>query len=205
MFSGKTSELLRLVERQQIAKRRCVLIRYSKGTRSLSPLTPDDRYSTDCVATHHGQQMPAVSATTLRSVLPECLNYDVVGIDEGQFFPDVVDVADELANYGKVVIIASLDGTFERLPFPSRVLDLVARAEHVVKLHAVCSVCGGNAPFSKRLSQEKDVQVIGGADKYIAVCRACHHAADATPKQMPAGRVAPAQVLPAVGSTIRMW
>lgn len=135
----------------------------------------DDRYSTECVATHHGQQMSAISAAVLAEVHSECCDYDVIGIDEGQFFPDIVEFSEEMANRGKMVVIAALDGTFERLPFPNRVLDLIAQAEHVVKLQAVCSECGASAPFSKRISAETNVQLIGGADKYVAVCRRCYH------------------------------
>ena len=108
--------------------------------------------------------------------LPQALidAHDVIGIDEGQFFPDIVEWSDKQANRnGKQVIIAALDGSFQRKPF-GRVLELVPCAESVVKLNAVCMNCGADAPFSARISAETELEVVGGADKYIAACRACH-------------------------------
>src|SRR5690349_15640390 len=96
------------------------------------------------------------------------LSYDVVGIDEGQFFPDTTQFCELLAQRGKIVIVAALDGTFERKPFGA-VLELLPLAETVTKLSAVCMGCYRPAAFSKRLGAETEVKVIGGADKYIAV------------------------------------
>jgi len=79
-----------------------------------------------------------------------------------------------MANKGKVVLIAALDGTFQRKPFPN-ILELVPLAENVTKLNAVCMSCFGEAAFSKRTSEEDSLEVIGGADKYMAVCRGCYH------------------------------
>jgi len=101
-------------------------------------------------------------------------DYDVIGIDEGQFFPDIVDWYEMMANCGKMVMVAALDGTFQRKPF-ANILELVPLAEYVVKLHAVCMNCFGEGSYSKRICQEKEVEVIGGADKYMAVCRRCFH------------------------------
>jgi thymidine kinase len=110
--------------------------------------------------------------------------YDVVGIDEGQFFPDLLHFVELWANLGKIVIVAALDGTFQRKPF-GNVLSLVPLAESVTKLNSVCMMCYADAPFTRRLTSETEVEVIGGADKYIAVCRACFHttpqAEDTTP------------------------
>ena len=75
-----------------------------------------------------------------------------------------------MANCGKMVMVAALDGTFQRKPF-ANILELVPLAEYVVKLHAVCMNCFGEGSYSKRICQEKEVEVIGGADKYMAVCR----------------------------------
>ena len=81
---------------------------------------------------------------------------------------------EKAANLGKIVIIAALDGTFQRKPF-GKVLNLVPCSESVTKLSAVCVLCQDDAAFSVRLSNETAVEVIGGADKYIAVCRTCYH------------------------------
>ncbi len=86
-----------------------------------------------------------------------------------------MEISDKLAAAGKIVIISALDGTFQRKPF-GRILELVPLAEQVIKLNAVCAVCGKDASFSQRLSCEKKVELIGGEDMYRPVCRACFNA-----------------------------
>uniref|UniRef100_A0A8C7X6T1 Thymidine kinase n=1 Tax=Oryzias sinensis TaxID=183150 RepID=A0A8C7X6T1_9TELE len=88
-------------------------------------------------------------------------------------FPDTVEFSEEMANLGKTVIVAALDATFQRKPF-GNILSLVPLAESVVKLHAVCMQCYREAAYTKRIGVEKEVEVIGGADKYQAVCRTCY-------------------------------
>ena len=88
-------------------------------------------------------------------------------------FPDIVDFCEMMANEGKTVIVAALDGTFQRKAFGS-ILNLVPLAESVVKLTAVCMECFREAAYTKRLGLEKEVEVIGGADKYHSVCRLCY-------------------------------
>lgn len=88
-------------------------------------------------------------------------------------YADLVPVCEEAANKGKIVIVSALDGTFQRKPFGA-VLDLVPKAEVVSKLTAVCMICFRDAAFSKRIVQcGSEVEVIGGTDKYISVCREC--------------------------------
>eukprot|EP00048_Salpingoeca_helianthica_P017586 m.238016 g.238016 ORF g.238016 m.238016 type:complete len:215 (-) comp21530_c0_seq1:292-936(-) len=162
MFSGKTTELLRRIRRFSLAQRTCLVVKYSKDT----------RYSQEGVSTHDRQVSEAVACSRLSEVQELAMKYGVIGIDEGQFFPDVVPFCETLANAGKSVIVAALDGTFQRKPFGS-VLELIPLAESVVKLSAVCMLCYADAPFSKRLGTETEIEVIGGADKYVAVCREC--------------------------------
>lgn len=163
MFSGKSTELMRRVRRFQIAQYTCMVIKYAKDT----------RYSKEQLATHDRHTMSAVSTCSLADVFTEALNCCVIGIDEGQFFPDVVEFCEEMANKGKTVIVAALDGTFQRKPFGD-ILNLVPLAESVVKLNAVCMECYREASYTKRLGAEKEVEVIGGADKYHSVCRLCY-------------------------------
>ena len=139
----------------------------------------DVRYDEEGIATHCGMKIPAtVSTTKLEEITNNILkeDYDVIGIDEGQFFPDVVTWAEKMANLGKVVVVAALDGTFQRKPF-GNILSLIPLAEEVTKLKAVCMNCFDEAAFSKRITSDDEgkVEVIGGADKYMAVCRACFH------------------------------
>ncbi|XP_077109582.1 thymidine kinase, cytosolic [Ranitomeya variabilis] len=163
MFSGKSTELMRRVRRFQIAQYKCMVIKYAKDT----------RYSTEQLATHDRHTMSAVSACNLSDVTMEALSCSVIGIDEGQFFSGVVEFCENMANRGKTVIVAALDGTFQRKAFGD-ILNLVPLAESVVKLNAVCMECYREASYTKRLGSEKEVEIIGGADKYHAVCRPCH-------------------------------
>lgn len=163
MFSGKSTELMRRVRRFQIAQYQCLVIKYAKDT----------RYSDNDMATHDKYTMAAVSASRLSNVLALALDAAVIGIDEGQFFPDTVDFCEDMANRGKTVIVAALDGTFQRKPF-GNILGLVPLAESVVKLNAVCMHCYKEAAYTKRLGSETEVEVIGGADKYHAACRSCY-------------------------------
>lgn len=124
--------------------------------------------------------------------------YDVIGIDEGQFYPDLVEMVDAFLRRGKVVVVSALDGDFRRKPF-GRILELIPMAvriqgsyifslfltifflsfsavfpqEKVTKLTAVCTFCGRDAPFTRRITTETEVEVIGGSDKYVSSCRAC--------------------------------
>jgi thymidine kinase len=132
----------------------------------------DTRYS-DKMTTHDRTMIEALPCEKLSDALEASADYEVIGIDEGQFFPDLVEMTEQWASAGKVVICAALDGDFLRRPF-GRVLELVPLAESVTKLSAICQVCFGPASFSKRLGAETALEVIGGADKYIATCRRCH-------------------------------
>jgi thymidine kinase len=165
MFSGKSTELLRRIRRCNVVGRKALVIKYAKDT----------RYSKDKLATHDQQLWDAVAVGNLADVDSRTTDaYDVIGIDEGQFFPDIVPFCENAANAGKTVIVAALDGTFQRLPF-GHILELIPKAESVTKLTAVCMICRKEAAFSKRISAETAVEVIGGSDKYIAACRHCYN------------------------------
>jgi len=164
MFSGKSTELIRRLKRYKVAKYEVLIIKYAK----------DVRYDELSIATHDKQTlMASEAATSLTDLTNKADDYDVIGIDEGQFFPDIM-WAETMANKGKIVLIAALDGTFQRKPF-ANVLELVPLAENITKLNAVCMNCFGEAAFSKRITDENSLEVIGGADKYMAVCRKCYH------------------------------
>ncbi|KAL1140870.1 hypothetical protein AAG570_000798 [Ranatra chinensis] len=164
MFSGKTSEMIRRLQRYRLAGYKCLVIRYAHDT----------RYSSDSVATHDGFTEPAVQATRLNKDVGQlALQYSVIGIDEGQFFPDIIEFCDWLADQKKIVVVAGLDGTYQRVGF-GNFLSLIPLAESVVKLSAVCMSCSRSAPFTKRISNDTEVEVIGGVDKYMAVCQMCY-------------------------------
>eukprot|EP01051_Picozoa_sp_SAG22_P005483 SAG22_NODE_327_length_12278_cov_10.550209_4_plen_414_part_00 len=170
MFSGKSSELQRRLRRFAVAKKRVLMVKYQGDTRY------DDGSTT---TTHDRLQHPAMAVARLADVpLAATDDADVIGIDEASFLPDIVEFCEAQANRGKTVIVASLDGTFQRQAF-GRVCELVPLAEEVVKLTAVCTGCGKPAAFSRRLDQTStEVEDIGGAEKYDAVCRSCFFASE---------------------------
>ena len=119
--------------------------------------------------------MQAVACLQLEHLLKGNLadQFSVIGIDEGQFFPDTVSFTERMANLGKTVIVAALDGSYQRTGFGD-ILNLIPLSESVIKLTAVCMNCFDEASFTKRIGLEKELEVIGGAEKYMAVCRKCY-------------------------------
>lgn len=156
---------MRRLKRYQFAKHSVLIIKYQH----------DVRYDKDSIATHDRQLMSAVSCVELRALEKnlDLSQFSVVGIDEGQFFPDTVSFAESMASSGKTVIVAALDGSYRRIGFGD-ILNLIPLAESVIKLTAVCMICFNEASFTKRIGNEKELEVIGGAEKYMAVCRACY-------------------------------
>jgi len=173
MFSGKSTELIRRLKRYQVAKYQVLIIKYAK----------DVRYDVLNISTHDKQTLPAICATSLTDLTKQAENFDVIGIDEGQFFPDIA-WAEEMANLGKIVLISALDGTYQRKPFEN-IMQIIPLAESVNKLSAVCMNCFGEGSFSKRITAEESLEVIGGADKYMAVCRKCFHSSGVTEATSP--------------------
>jgi thymidine kinase len=166
MFSGKSEELIRRLKRARIAKQRVAC--YKPDI--------DLRYHRTAIASHSSQTHEASTVRTvedLRAVLfPQLNEVDVVGIDEVQFFsPEVIPLTVELIHLGKRVLIAGLDTTFEALPF-GPVPHLMAIADTVTKLSAVCMVCGQPAIHTQRLGASQELVIVGAAGMYEARCRA---------------------------------
>ncbi|KAJ6235446.1 thymidine kinase [Anaeramoeba flamelloides] len=160
IFSGKTSELIRRINRFSYASKKCMILKFSE----------DSETEKKSFKTHSGYLYKALATDTLNRVAEQVKEFQVIGIDDGQFFPEIADFADRLANEGKVVVIAALDGTFERKPFEC-ITTLIPRCENLVKLGSVCMVCYKEGSFSKRITKEKQVKLLGGTEKYISVCR----------------------------------
>ncbi len=172
MFSGKTEELLRRIRRTQIAR---------KKIQTFKPRI-DDRYGLGRVASHNGVSHDDVHVVADAAELLRLVDADteVVAIDEIQFFDaDIVDACDELANQGKRVIVAGLDQDFRGEAF-GPMPELLARAERVSKLHAICVVCGASASRTQRLIDgrparyDEPIILVGGSESYEARCRTCH-------------------------------
>jgi thymidine kinase len=167
MFSGKSEELIRRLKRAQIARLRVV---------SFKP-DIDLRYQPDAIASHSAQTIEAVAVRDverMRAVLfPVLDTIDVVGIDEAQFFDGtLVGLAMELVQAGKRVLLAGLDTTFAGEPF-APIPELMAIADEVLKLSAVCMVCGAPAIHTQRLGTSQQLVVVGATGVYEARCRAC--------------------------------
>jgi thymidine kinase len=163
MFAGKSTELIRRTRRYARTKKNVLVIKYKADT----------RYSVESVSTHDRLEHRAESCSMLSEVNHLLDNVDVVAIDEGQFFPDLLSFADRVANSGRVVIIACLDADFLRAPFGD-VCHLVPRAELITKLTAVCNRCTADAAFTLRTTSATQQELIGGAEMYEPVCRSCH-------------------------------
>ena len=164
MFSGKTEELIRLIRRAQFAK---------QPVQVFKPKI-DDRYSADHVASHNKSLVPSVvierAAEIMHYLRPDT---KVVGIDEAQFFDnELVDIATELADRGLRVIIAGLDTNWKAEPFEP-IPALMAIAESVHKLQAVCMVCGEAASRTQRLVANQSEILVGDNTAYEARCRKC--------------------------------
>jgi thymidine kinase len=178
MFSGKTDELIRRVKRALFARQR---------VQAFKPRI-DDRYDATRIVTHEKISVEALAVANSESlearVTDDC---DVVAIDEAQFFDSgIVEVADRLAARGLRVIVAGLDQDYRGRPFHP-MPELMAIAEEVTKVHAVCTVCGSTASRSQRLLPEGETVLVGGSDAYEARCRSCFVARDAPRTVIPEG------------------
>ena len=165
MFSGKTEELLRRLRRAELAGQ---LIFIAK------PAT-DNRYAVSQVVSHDAREMPSSVLHLAREIPELAADAQVIGIDEAQFFDEeLVQVAQQLALSGKRVVIAGLDMDFRGLPF-GPIPGLLAVAEYITKVHAICPHCGNLATHSYRLVADESQVMIGAKDSYEPRCRLCYN------------------------------
>ncbi|BDD05339.1 thymidine kinase [Aureibacter tunicatorum] len=163
MFSGKTEELIRRLKRAKLAKQHVEI--FKPGI--------DKRYHEENIVSHNNNAIRSTPVDFAGDILLLALDSDVVGIDEAQFFDDgIVDVVEKLARSGKRVILAGLDMDFKGRPF-GPMPQLMAMAEFVTKVHAVCMQCGGVANFSYRSVASDEKVLLGETDSYEARCRTC--------------------------------
>lgn len=161
MFSGKTEELIRRLKRARIARQQVEI--YKPAV--------DARYSETDVVSHDENAIPSTPVHNAEQILLLASEADVIGIDEGQFFDNtLVEVCGKLARSGKRVIIAGLDQDFRGNPFEP-IPNLMAVAEFVTKLHAVCMVCGAPANHSQRLQAKGNRVLLGAGEAYEPRCR----------------------------------
>ncbi|MFD0931980.1 thymidine kinase [Psychroflexus salinarum] len=164
MFSGKTEELIRRLKRAKFAKQKVEIFKPQI----------DRRYDDEEVVSHDENSIrstPVPAAANIRLLADSC---DVVGIDEAQFFDDeIVSVCNDLANRGVRVIVAGLDMDFKGNPF-GPMPNLMATAEYVTKVHAVCTRTGNLAQYSFRKSTKEDLVLLGETDEYEPLSRAAY-------------------------------
>lgn len=164
MFSGKTEEIIRRLKRAEIARQRVEIFKPALDTRY---------HIEDIVSHNHQNRIRSTPVESSSSILLLAGDAQVVGIDEAQFFDEgITEVAERLANCGVRVIIAGLDMDFIGAPF-GPMPALLARAEHITKLHAICARCGGLASYSFRKTGDGAQILLGEQDVYEARCRAC--------------------------------
>ena len=167
MFSGKTEELIRRLRRAQFANQTIAIFKPSV----------DKRYSEVEVVSHDFHKITSTPISKAVEMLSVGEDVQVVGVDEAQFFDEsLVDVCQQLADRGKRVIVAGLDTDYLGKPFGPMPM-LMAVAEDVQKVHAICVRCGRLANHSHRLSRDKGLVVLGEKDVYEPLCRECYNAA----------------------------
>ena len=165
MFSGKTEELIRRLKRAKIAKQRVEIYK---------PCI-DTRYSDTEVVSHDQNAIQSTPVESSQNIILMAGDADVIGIDEAQFFDNgIIEVCNTLANQGYRVIIAGLDMDFRGIPF-GPMPQLMAIADDVTKVHAICVRCGAPAYISHRLVAGEKQVLLGETDKYEPICRCCYN------------------------------
>ena len=167
MFSGKTEELIRRLNRAKIARLKVEI--FKPGV--------DTRYDEEDVVSHNENAIKSTPINSAEQILLYANDVDVVGIDEAQFFDDQLgEVCNKLANNGIRVIVAGLDMDFQGKPF-GPIPHLMAIAEYTTKVHAICIRCGNLAQYSHRTIKGDDLVVLGETESYEPLCRLCYNEA----------------------------
>ena len=164
MFSGKSEELIRRLNRARIARQKVQVFKPAI----------DVRYTAEEIASHSGLKHLSRPVTTTAEMMEHVeADTQVIGIDEGQFFDmELIDAVNELARCGKRVIVAGLDQDYTGKPFEP-MPQLLSVAEFITKTHAICVKCGGTANYSQRTVESEARVEVGASDKYEARCRRC--------------------------------
>jgi len=184
MFSGKTSELIRLVDRRRIAGKKCLVIKHINDNRfdNLVNSRPQTNNNNPCnhhITTHSEITYYKCDIVHIDNLFDENLiqrihqNYQVVGIEEGFFFKRINEFCNTLANNGIEVIVATLESSYKQQLF-KEIGELIANSEKVIKLHSVCMRCKkSKASFNIRLVNSNEEILVGGQGEYQSVCRKC--------------------------------
>lgn len=173
MFSGKTTELMRIYNRYKICEIPCVVINHNNDQERWNDVKE--------MATHNGEKCPCIYVNNLKEILQIVDKYDIFLINEGQFFEDLYDIVNILVNmHKKRLYVCGLDGDFKRRKF-GKILDIIPLSDNVRKLKAICKKCKKrDAIFTHRLNSKIDSQIeIGDCNKYTSLCRSCYNLVNA--------------------------
>lgn len=164
MYSGKTDHLIGVLKRARGTHKKYICLGYAE----------DNRYSDgSCISTHELQQHECIPCHKIYDVFDKIKDFDVIAIDEGQFFPDLVEACCELRDIGKQVYVSALSGDFRMEPFPV-ISRLISKTDDIKFLKAWCSFCGKDAGFSLRTVRSEETILIGSTSCYKAVCYDCY-------------------------------
>ena len=164
MFSGKSTRLIETIRKSVYKNKKSIMIKF----------IGDQRYSKKSeVVTHDLIKYDSIECSNLTDSFDTIKNYDIIGVDEGQFFPDLVENSEKLAQLNKTVIIAALNGDFRMEPFPV-IARIIPKADKIKLLKAYCFNCHRDAKFSLRIVQSNETVLIGAGEAYKPACRECH-------------------------------
>ena len=164
MFSGKSTRLIGVIRKFTYKAKKTIMVKFFA----------DKRFTEKSeVVTHDLLKYDSIECKNLREHFDKLKNYDIIGIDEGQFFPDLVEVCEELALMKKTVIIAALNGDFRMEPFPV-IAKIIPKADKIKLLKAYCFNCHKDARFTLRIVQSNETVLIGAGEAYKPACRECH-------------------------------
>ena len=164
MFSGKSTRLIEAIRKSVYRNKKSIMIKF----------IGDQRYSKKSeVVTHDLIKYDSIECSNLSESFDALREYDIIGVDEGQFFPDLVEISEKLAHLKKTVIIAALNGDFRMEPFPV-IARIIPKADKIKLLKAYCFNCHKDAKFSLRIVQSNETVLIGAGESYKPACRECH-------------------------------
>jgi len=164
MFSGKSTRLIETIRKYVYKNKKTIMIKF----------IGDQRYTKKSeVVTHDQIKYDSIDCKNLTESFDLLKDYDIIGIDEGQFFPDLVEISEKLAHLNKTVIIAALNGDFRMEPFPV-IARIIPKADKIKLLKAYCFNCHKDAKFSLRIVQSNETVLIGAGEAYKPACRECH-------------------------------
>ena len=162
MFSGKSTRLIETV-RKYASHKKTVFLKYLN----------DKRYSESHITTHDKFKYDSLTCIHLKEKKEIIKEYDVIGIDEGQFFDDLVSFCDEVSEMGKIVVVAALSGDYKMKPF-NNVSELISKADKIKLMKAFCFYCHKLAGFTMRTIKSNELILIGAGEAYRPVCKTCY-------------------------------